>query len=187
MERVTLHTDRLTLRAPRTADVDAITAACQDPEIPRWTTVPSPYTRAHGEDFVKRVAEWWESGEEAIWGLFRDDVLVGMIGLHNIAPHATGASAEIGFWATSDSRGQGFMVEAARTVIDWGFAELELARIAWRAVAGNVPSARTARALDSATRVCGGRRSQAHAAATTAGSPGFSLQMIAHLLSGAFS
>lgn len=147
MERVTLHTDRLTLRAPRTADVDAITAACQDPEIPRWTTVPSPYTRAHGEDFVKRVAEWWESGEEAIWGLFRDDVLVGMIGLHNIAPHATGASAEIGFWATSDSRGQGFMVEAARTVIDWGFAELELARIAWRAVAGNVPSARTARAL----------------------------------------
>lgn len=147
MERVTLHTDRLTLRAPTTADVDAITAACQDPEIPRWTTVPSPYTRADGEDFVERVAEWWDSGEETIWGLFHDEVLIGMIGLHNITPHASGAAAEIGFWATPVARGRGFMVEAARAVIDWGFAELSLARIRWRAVAGNIASARTARAL----------------------------------------
>ncbi|MDQ0644829.1 GNAT family N-acetyltransferase [Microbacterium murale] len=147
MERVILRTDRLVLRAPTAADLDAITAACQDPEIPRWTTVPSPYTREDGEDFVRRVAEWWESGEETVWGVFQDDVLIGMIGLHQIAPHATGGSAEIGFWATSGARGQGFMVEAARAVIDWGFADLDLARIAWRAVAGNIPSARTARAL----------------------------------------
>lgn len=147
METVTLRTDRLVLRAPTTADVDAITAACQDPEIPRWTTVPSPYTRQHGEDFVKLVAEWWEDGSQAVWGIFHNDALVGMIGLHHITPHATGASAEIGFWATSGARGQGFMVEAARAVIEWGFAELDLARIRWQAVAGNIPSARTARAL----------------------------------------
>ncbi|WP_426184355.1 GNAT family N-acetyltransferase [Microbacterium sp. TWP3-1-2b2] len=147
MEPVILSTDRLVLRAPTTDDVDAITDACQDPEIPRWTTVPSPYTRADGEDFVKLVTGWWESGEETVWGLFHHEVLVGMIGLHNIAPHATGASAEIGFWATAGTRGKGFMVEAARVVIDWGFAELDLARIRWQAVAGNVASARTARAL----------------------------------------
>lgn len=147
MEPISLRTDRLVLHAPTTADVDAITDACQDPDIPRWTTVPSPYTREHGEDFVKLVAGSWESGEETVWGLFQDDVLVGMIGLHHITPHGSGASAEIGFWATAGARGQGLMVEAARAVIDWGFAELGLARIRWQAVAGNTASARTARAL----------------------------------------
>lgn len=147
METVVLHTDRLVLRAPTAADVDAITSACQDPEIPRWTTVPSPYTRDNGEDFVKLVTDWWESGQETVWGVFHRDVLVGMIGLHDITAHASGGSAEIGFWTTRGARGQGVMVEAARAVIEWGFAELDLARIAWRAVAGNMPSARTARAL----------------------------------------
>lgn len=39
------------------------------------------------------------------------------------------------------------MVEASRRVIEYGFAQRELARIWWRAVVGNIPSARTARAL----------------------------------------
>lgn len=147
MEPVTLRTDRLVLRAPTDSDVDAITAACQDPEIPLWTTVPSPYTRADGEDFVRLVAEWWTDRSQTVWGIFHDDVLVGVVGLHHIAPHSTGGSTELGYWATAHARGKGFTVEAARAVIDWGFAELGLARIRWQAVAGNIPSARTARAL----------------------------------------
>lgn len=147
MEPVTLRTERLTLRAPAAADVDAITAACQDPEIPRWTTVPSPYTREHGESFVQLVAQWWADDSQAIWAIFHDDALVGVVGLHHITAHPSGGSAELGFWATADSRGHGFMVEASHAVIDWAFAELKLARIRWQAVAGNIPSARTARAL----------------------------------------
>ncbi|KDA06480.1 acetyltransferase [Microbacterium sp. CH12i] len=147
MEPVALHTARLELRAPTAADVDAITAACQDPEISRWTTVPSPYSRDDGSGFVELVAEWWAEGVETVWGIFYDDVLVGIVGLHRITPHPTGGAAELGYWATAESRGNGYMVEAARAVIEWAFAELKLARITWRAVVGNVTSARTARAL----------------------------------------
>lgn len=147
METVTLRTDRLVLRPPAADDVDAIFEACQDPEIPRWTTVPSPYTREHAEGFVDLITHWWTDGSQTIWGIFHGDALVGVVGLHHITPHDTGGSAELGYWATADSRGRGFMVEASRAVIDWGFAELGLARIVWRAVAGNIPSARTARAL----------------------------------------
>ena len=147
METVTLRTDRLVLRPPAADDVDAIFEACQDPEIPRWTTVPSPYTREHAEGFVDLIARWWADGSQTIWGIFHGDVLVGVVGLHHITPHDTGGSAELGYWATAESRGRGFMVEASRAVIDWGVAELGLARIVWRAVAGNIPSARTARAL----------------------------------------
>jgi RimJ/RimL family protein N-acetyltransferase len=147
MEPVTLATERLVLRAPTEADIEAIEAACQDSEIPRWTTVPSPYTREHAEGFVRLVGEWWANGNETVWAIFHADRLVGMIGLHHVAPHHTGGYAELGYWMVASARGQGFLTEAARAVIDWGFSELSLVRIGWRAVVGNEPSARAARAL----------------------------------------
>jgi RimJ/RimL family protein N-acetyltransferase len=147
MEPAILTTDRLVLRAPGKSDVDAITEACQDPDIQRWTTVPSPYARTDAEEFVRLVAGWWADGSETVWTVRLDGALVGMIGLHRVARHETGGSAEIGFWMTPASRGHGYVVEAATAVIEWGFRDLGLARIEWRAVAGNVPSARAARAL----------------------------------------
>ncbi|MFK3676157.1 GNAT family N-acetyltransferase [Microbacterium sp. NPDC090218] len=147
MESVTLTTERLVLHAPTDADVEAIERACQDPEIPRWTTVPSPYTREHAEGFVALVAEWWAEGSQTIWGIYAEGEFVGVIGLHHIQEHAAGGHAELGFWVAAEARGKGYVLEAARAVIDWGFTELGLARIHWQAVAGNVPSARAARAL----------------------------------------
>jgi RimJ/RimL family protein N-acetyltransferase len=147
MEPVILTTERLVLRVPDESDIDAITAACQDPEIPRWTTVPSPYTRADAEDYVRLIGEWWAAGSQTIWCAYRDGELVASIGLHHITEHHTGGYAEIGYWVVAPARGNGYLVEAARAVVDWGFTELGLARLGWRAVAGNVPSARAARAL----------------------------------------
>ena len=43
MEPVTLTTARLLLRTVGPQDTDAVHAAAQDPDIQRWTTVPSPY------------------------------------------------------------------------------------------------------------------------------------------------
>lgn len=147
MEPVALRTDRLELRMPDAADVPAIAAACRDPEIARWTTVPRPYTRQHAESFVDVVAGSWQEGTQTVWAIREGEVLNGMIGLHHIAGHETGGEAELGYWVAAPARGRGLLVEAARTVVDWGFAELGLARIRWRAVVGNIPSARAARAL----------------------------------------
>jgi RimJ/RimL family protein N-acetyltransferase len=147
MEPVTLTTDRLVLSLPTATDVEAIEHACQDPEIPKWTTVPSPYTRKDAEDFVDLVSRSWAARTETVWGIRHADVLVGMIGLHDIAEHPAGGHAELGFWVAEPARGKGYIVEAAAAVVDWGFAELGLARIRWQAVAGNIPSARTARVL----------------------------------------
>ncbi|WP_102192425.1 GNAT family N-acetyltransferase [Microbacterium aurantiacum] len=147
MEPVILTTERLVLRAPGEADVDAIVQACQDPEIPRYTPVPSPYRREDGEGYVKLIGEWWAEGSQTIWCAYRDGELVASIGLHRIVEHVTGGHAELGYWVAAPARGNGYLVEAARAVIDWGFAELGLARIRWQAVVGNVPSARAARTL----------------------------------------
>ncbi len=147
MEPVTLTTERLVLHAPQDSDIDAITQACQDPEISRWTTVPRPYAREDAEQFVRLAAQWWEDGSQTVFGAHRDGEMIASIGLHHIEQHPAGGHAELGFWVAAPARGRGYLVEAASAVVEWGFRELGLARIVWRAVEGNIPSARAARAL----------------------------------------
>ena len=146
MEPVTLRTERLELSIPVESDADAITAAAQDPEVPRWTVLPSPYRRADADTFLTMTAQRWDAGTDLVWAIRRDDAWVGMIGLHGVS---IGGQAEIGYWMASTARRQGYLTEAARAVIDFAFAPepLDLQRIEWRAVVGNVPSSRSARAL----------------------------------------
>jgi RimJ/RimL family protein N-acetyltransferase len=146
MAPVTLRTARLTLSVPTEADIDAITDAAQDPEVPRWTTLPSPYVRADAEGFIAKATGWWDAETELTWGIRADDRWVGMLGLHRVE---RGDSAEIGYWMAAPARGRGYLTEAARAVIDFAFDPqgLGLKRVVWRAVVGNVASARAARAL----------------------------------------
>lgn len=143
MDPVELSDDRLLLRPPTGADVDAITRACQDPQLQRWVPVPVPYERAHAEEFVASRPERWAAADGemtfAVSGA-TDRQLLGMVGLH--ARDET--MREIGFWTAPWARGQGVMTAAARLVCRWGFEDLGLARIEWWANVGNDASRRVA-------------------------------------------
>lgn len=143
---VALHAARLELSAPTASDADAIYEACQDPAIPFFTTVPSPYPREFADQFVAQAVARWEELSHATWAIRLDGALAGMIGLHDLED--TG-SAELGFWVSAPARGQGIAREAAEAVIDWGFSTdaLKLVRMEWRAAVANTASARAARAL----------------------------------------
>jgi len=146
MEPVILRTGRLELSRPVESDVDPIYEACQDADIQRYTTVPSPYERRHAEEFVEKVAADWASGAHVTWVMRHGDVLAGAIGLYRLDGRGTG---ELGYWVAGGSRGAGLVTEASRAVVDWGFAAegLGLVRIEWKAVVGNVGSARAARTV----------------------------------------
>lgn len=146
MEPVVLRTARLELSRPVPADIDAIYTACQDADIQRYTTVPSPYEHRHAEEFVAKVAADWASGAHLTWAMRHGKVLAGMIGMYRLDGRGTG---ELGYWVTRSSRGAGLVTEASQALIDWGFAAegLGLARIEWKAVVGNIGSARAARAV----------------------------------------
>jgi len=146
MKPVTLRTPRLALTLPETGDVDALFEACQDADIQRFTPIPSPYRRTDAEAFVERVPQDWESGVHLTWVIREGGRLSGTIGFYRVDGKGAG---EIGYWIAPGARGGGQLREAARAVIDWGFAGegLGLFRIEWRAVAGNIASARVARAL----------------------------------------
>ncbi|GAA1984405.1 GNAT family protein [Microbacterium pumilum] len=146
MAPVTLRTARLVLSPPTLADAAAITDAAQDPVVPRWTTLPSPYALSDAEGFIAKAAAGWDAETELNWAIRADDHWVGMLGLHRLE---RGGAAEIGYWMAAAARGHGYLTEAAGAVIDFAFDSdgLALERIEWRAVVGNVPSARAARAL----------------------------------------
>lgn len=133
------------LAAPTRDDVDVITELCQDEDVQRWTTVPSPYTRDDGEKFLRDIVEpGWDSGRNLTWAVRdqEDRSILGMIGLHQRDP----TSAEIGFWMGAASRERGLMTAAAQLVCEYGLdpdgAGME--RIVWRATPGNWGSRRVA-------------------------------------------
>lgn len=155
MDAVTLRTARLELSLPTADDVDTIYRECQDADVQRYTSVPSPYTRNDAEEWVARVPEKWASEEELVWAIRSDGRLIGSIGLHDVSQ----GSAEIGYWLASSRRRSGVTTEAARAVVDFalGSATPEqtgpqrltppLERLEWRAAAGNIASARVAQTL----------------------------------------
>ena len=123
----TLTGTHVRLRPWQRDDVDAVVAACQDPEIQRWTQVPVPYERAHAEGVVRDIApDMWTKGG----GLFavepRDGgPLVGSIGLFE----PRDGYAEAGYWTAPGGRRQGFTAEALRVLAAWAFDDLGLHRV----------------------------------------------------------
>lgn len=142
MEPTTLTTDRLVLRPFAPSDEDEVYAACQDPDIQRWTMVPSPYERAHARAFVgELVPAGWRDDTAYSFAvrLGPDGPLVAAVGVHVHDTFGT-HSYEIGYWAAKEHRGQGFMAEAVTAVARWAFTGVGAVRLEWRAEVGNTGS-----------------------------------------------
>jgi RimJ/RimL family protein N-acetyltransferase len=144
MEAITLTTERLVLRPFTPADAGAVHTACQDPEIPRWTTVPSPYTYEHAESFVGTVCpDGWRDDTLYNFAVTTKDGerLVGSMGLVRLGELKTPQrQAELGYWTAREMRGLGYTAEAARAVVRWAFEELGVERMEWFTEAGNAGS-----------------------------------------------
>ncbi|MGW2817631.1 GNAT family N-acetyltransferase [Streptomyces sp. NPDC001415] len=139
MEPVTLTTERLLLRPVGPQDADATYAACQDPDIQRWTTVPSPYLREHAEGFTSSYGpDGWRNDTDYTFAVLTADgsSLVAMIGVMRRGP----GLAELGFWTAKEHRGRGYMVEAAARAARWAFEAAAVDRLEWRADVGNEAS-----------------------------------------------
>jgi RimJ/RimL family protein N-acetyltransferase len=142
LARVVLRTERLVLRAWTESDIDAITEACQDPDIQRYVPVPTPYTRHDAEVYVREaLPAGVAAGTDVVFGVFdaQSGRPVAAVGLHRMKQldSPCGGVGEIGYWAAPGTRGLGYTTEAVREVCRWGFAEFGLARIEWLALAGN--------------------------------------------------
>jgi RimJ/RimL family protein N-acetyltransferase len=132
------------LRLKRDADLEAVVAACQDPEIPRWTRVPEPYTeadaRAWFEEQDRKRSDG--SGLDLLIVGARDDRLLGSVGLVQLDWEELRAG--IGYWVARESRCRGIAPRAVGALARWAFEALPLARLEITVQAGNTASQRVA-------------------------------------------
>jgi RimJ/RimL family protein N-acetyltransferase len=116
------------LRPWERRDVKAVAAACQDPEIPRWTVVPRNYTERHARDFIKGTAADIASGRELALAIVDgDDRLLGALGLSNF--DWVDLKGEIGYWVVAEARRRGVGSRATRLLATWAIKELGLERV----------------------------------------------------------
>ena len=102
MDYVTLDAGDLLLRPWRDDDIEAVYRACQDPDIQRWTTIPSPYGREDAAWFVSTCPDRWRSGTASFAAVDAESgSLLGSFGLEGVE-HEQGP--EIGFWVAADAR-----------------------------------------------------------------------------------
>lgn len=119
---------RVGLRRWRESHADSVFAACQDPEIQRWTGVPVPYEQQHGVEFVTTVAvEQWSEDSGAPMALVEraGGRITGSMSV--LAFHAGVAS--LGYWTAPEMRGRGYTVEGLRLLAGWCFAERDVVRV----------------------------------------------------------
>jgi ribosomal-protein-alanine N-acetyltransferase len=125
-----LRSARLVLEPPRRADVDGIVAAISDREIARATLhIPFPYRRTDAVAYFARARRKYRTGE-ALSLLVRERTtssIVGGISLFNFDWER--CSAEVGYWITPASWGQGYAPEAVYLLARTVFRDLKLHRL----------------------------------------------------------
>jgi RimJ/RimL family protein N-acetyltransferase len=133
------------LRAWRDTDLDGLVAACQDPEISRWTRVPYPYGPSDARAYLLQRHDSLHAGSAAPFAIVSTadrDQLLGSISLMRFSwKHAR---AEVGYWLAREARGQGHATRAVRLITSWGFRSLGLERIDLLAATENPASQRVA-------------------------------------------
>ncbi len=111
---------RLRVRPWRSEDASWLAAACQDPEIQRWTTVPSPYTESDATRFVTDLApNAWNQGRgwhAAVTDAATGDGL-GAVGVVLVA--GLDGVAEVGYYTAVHRRRRGVTSGAVGLVVDW--------------------------------------------------------------------
>ena len=130
----------VTLRLMSDADAPAVVEAVQDPEISRWTKVPSPYGDEDADRWLRASAAGLAGGTDltALVVDAESDRLQGAVALHAISPESGRCSA--GYWLAADARGRGVATRALRLLCRFAFEELDVHRVELWIDPQNAPS-----------------------------------------------
>lgn len=134
------------LRTPTAADVPVVTRLCQDPDIQRWTRVPSPYTEDDARHFLALSAEGLME-RTAVHLLVADVTTNDVFGAVGMDLDFRDFSGEVGYWVAPDARGRGNATRAVRMLLDFAFRRLSIQYVKLHAATANPASNGVARRL----------------------------------------
>jgi RimJ/RimL family protein N-acetyltransferase len=130
-------TERLVLRRWRHADREPFAAMNADPAVVEH--LQGPLSREQSDAFIDRIEAQWEKHGYGLWAVEVPGVapFIGYVGLWP-ADYVTGdAMVEVGWRLARDHWGNGYVTEAAREALRFGFEEVGLDEIVSFTVAQN--------------------------------------------------
>lgn len=137
-----IETERLILRKITKPDVPDMYAYCSDPEVTRFVTWNPHQSLADTEAFVEFILNNYKKKSLAPWGMEykKTGKIIGTVDLASWNP--THQSAEIAYCIHQGYWGCGLTTEAAKSVIAFGFSNMDLIRIQARCFVANIGSER---------------------------------------------
>ncbi|MCM3625743.1 GNAT family N-acetyltransferase [Paenibacillus glycanilyticus] len=135
-----LDTNRLILRLFEPSDAKTVQSLAGNEEVARTTlSIPHPYPDGAAEAWIERIRNAFNNGDIYSFAMVRktDEVLIGCVSLR-VAKSEN--QAELGYWVGHPYWGQGYATEAAQSVCNFGFTDLNLKRIFAAAMTRNPAS-----------------------------------------------
>ncbi len=128
-DQLTLRTERLVLRPLRETDASALFGIFSDPKVMRYWSTPPWTTMDQAHAMIARDLKAMPAGEHLLLGIERagDGALLGTCTLFSM--NANCRRAEVGYGLASSAWGHGYMDEALRSLLGYGFSELNLNRV----------------------------------------------------------
>jgi len=126
---MTLETPRLILRPFAADDLDRMAELMANKDFMRFSTV-GPMTREQTQNFLDKVIGWYRDGLPSQFAMIlrSSGALLGYCGFFHHEVDAK-MEIEIGYRLQRDFWNRGLATEAARTVRDHGFRDLNLERV----------------------------------------------------------
>ena len=123
-----INTSRLVLREVVAADAPALLALYADREYMQWYGIDPFPDLAAAESRIRKLAEMGQAPNPASsWAIELAGDFIGTCGL--FAWNRIWRKCSIGYELTKTAQGHGYMQEAVRAVLSWGFREMEINRV----------------------------------------------------------
>lgn len=107
--------------------------------------VDATLKEAHALEYIKAARQEQHDQRSLAFGIFKDGVLTGGIGMHEWDQRLR--KAQIGYWLTKEEEGKGTLSRCAAAFIDYLFRQLQLNKVELHHLPGNERSAAVARRL----------------------------------------
>ena len=124
-----IKTERLLLRRLKYSDWEIISFLRSDKIVNKYVDRPSARTQTEANDFIKRINNNFETSKSFYWCISKCDnnEMIGSICLWNISEDQK--TAEVGYDLCPNFQGKGIMSEALKSILTYGFNNLNLEKI----------------------------------------------------------
>lgn len=137
-----LETDRLMLRKLCINDANDMFQYTSNPAVSKYTTWHEHKSLEDTRSFLRRIITTYENRKGMTWGIENKEngKLIGTCDFVTWVPELK--RAEIGYALSKDYWNKGYMTEVVKTLILFGFTNMELVRIEAKCRVENIGSAR---------------------------------------------